>query len=125
MHCIAADFFFSSTFFLLRIFHHLFFFHSAQIDVFLIFSPGGILVFLTGRREIEEVCAKLRRKYEKLGMLAAPHPRPTSAPTKTAAAAAVSTKAGKFGGKKPFSKTERLCTYCFYLFIYLLIYFFI
>lgn len=77
-----------------------------------VFSPppintGGILVFLTGRREIEEVCAKLRRKFGKLGTLVTGNASDKSA----ADAAKESSGAGASKGaapRKPMSKSESL-----------------
>jgi ATP-dependent RNA helicase DHX37/DHR1 len=58
--------------------------------------PGGILVFLTGRREIEDVCSKLRKKFGKLGTLVDPR-APVTASTNAASAP-----------RKPMSKVEKL-----------------
>jgi hypothetical protein len=70
-------------------------------------KPGGILVFLTGRREIEEVCAKLRRKFSKLGTLV------TGSANDKSAADAAKESSGAGAGKgvaprKPMSKSESL-----------------
>jgi ATP-dependent RNA helicase DHX37/DHR1 len=70
--------------------------------------PGGILVFLTGRREIETMVRRLRRRFQKAGVTqsatdAAESSSPIgsdSAATTTAAAA----KGSKAIGKMPLEK---------------------
>lgn len=66
---------------------------------------GGILVFLTGRREIEELCRKLRRKYAKMGTLVDTRAKPDAKPSAGGA------KPATTAARKPMSKNETLCMF--------------